>query len=314
MISWFFLEIRNWARLTSILKPRSSGCTRSKLSAEDEPRVEAREGAVRGAARRVPADVQRRAGRAAAARSRRVPENERLVSVSSRARQEAVGHLVAVAELHAAGQLRQPDAPRDVDLLLGDLRVDALDLHVQVLLEGDLRPPPRWSAGGSGRRPSAPGSGPPARPGVVAAPCPAGVGAGGTGCAATGAAPGAGAGWLWTGGACAGSGCGWAGWRRGGRGRHGLCGGGRPLSESGRGNRRHHERHERGSHDDIRPGVHLRQSPGNLFSRRGPMSARPVGAAQCKKQGVGDVAGTEQIDAPGRRTVRSSPATSGGRL
>jgi hypothetical protein len=34
------------------------------------------------------------------------------------------------------------------------------------------------------------------------------------------------------------------------------------------------------------------------------VSARSVGAAQCKKQDVGDVAETEQIDAPGQYTVR----------
>jgi hypothetical protein len=75
----------------------------------------------------------------------------------------------------------------------------------------------------------------------------------------------------------------------------------------------------------IRPGVHLRRSPGKLFSRRGPFRFRLVDTAQCKKQGVEDLAGTEQIDAPGRRTVRSAglglsgrdlrlASSSGGRL
>ncbi len=35
VISWFFLEILNCARLTSILNPRHSGCTRSKLTDDD---------------------------------------------------------------------------------------------------------------------------------------------------------------------------------------------------------------------------------------------------------------------------------------
>ncbi len=106
--------------------------------------------------------------------------------------------------------------------------------------------------------------------GVVAVPCPAGVGAGGTGCAD-------GAGRRRTRRRC---GLPLRRWGRrglGGRrlGGGGLCGRGRRLSESGRGNRRHHERHERGSHYDIRPGVHLRQSPGIFLAARVPTGSGP---------------------------------------
>ena len=139
VISWFFLEILNCARLHVDLEPAPQRLHEVEAHRRRQLRVEVGERVVRGAAGGVPADDERRArleqlldagGAAEGAAGQGF--------LGAGAGQEAVGHLVAVAELHAAGQLRQPHAARDVDVGLGQLRVDALDLHVEVLLEGDL--------------------------------------------------------------------------------------------------------------------------------------------------------------------------------
>ncbi len=127
--------------------------------------------------------------------------------------------------------------------------------------------------------------------GVVAVPCPAGVGARGTGCAATG---GAGAGW-------AGAGAGW-----------GCAGTGAPCPNPDAGTAA-----ITSATSAARTTTSGRVSifdnlQGNSLARRGPSRRRPVGAAQCKKQGVG-VADRNRTD---RRTgpAHGSPGRSGAKL
>ena len=119
--------------------PRSSGWVTLKLRVENEPRVEVREDVVRFPARGVPPDRVARARSAAPGRCRPVPNNCLLVQgVLRRRRTGCREPRPCCCEVHLTREVRRPTPCGLVDGEVLQLRIDALDLDVEVLLERQL--------------------------------------------------------------------------------------------------------------------------------------------------------------------------------
>ena len=222
MISWFFFGDPELGPVAVDLEAAQQRLRQVEAERRGQPRVEAREGVVRGAARRVPADVQRRAGRAAAARSRRCRRTSGWSACPRRPTGScrAPGRCCGTACCRSAAAATRPRATStSFSAICGLMRSTCTSRFcsratctASSMVSRRVGPPPFCSWIGAA-----------CEAGVVAVPCPAGVGAGGHGLR-RGGRDGRGA---WRG-------AGWTGCRRAGAGCAG-CGLGRARAGPGAG-------------------------------------------------------------------------------